>query len=117
METVARQLLVELSGCPASVLADKAVLGEALGSTARALGIHVIFTHVCSTGEDSVTGVAMADVAHVVMKAWPKEGMVTADIMATASLQTSPCIERLLAAFNASHHIALEIGRGALHEC
>lgn len=115
METLARQLLVELRGCPCSVLGDKNLVGKSLISTARTMGVEVVFAHLCENGPDSMVGIAVAHEAHLVITSWPSQGVAAVDIMASTDIPVAHCVERLCTALNASDHVALEVGRGAFN--
>jgi len=110
--SVARHLLIELRGCPPSVLADADSAGDAVAEALESLAARVMFRHVTVTADRSLTGIAIAEEAHVVIRTWPSEGLASADVMALPSVDLSPCVSRLLATLGPATHMTLEVGRG-----
>ena len=111
----ARQLLIELAGCPPSVLSDADALGDAAAAAAGSLASPVVFKHVTATAKRSLMGIAVTEEVHVIVRAWPSEGVASADVMAPPSADLAPCVNHLLAALRPSHHLTLELGRGIRH--
>ncbi len=111
MNPVVRHLLLELKGCPATVLSDLGRVERALTGAGSHMGTEV-GRRVLESAKAGVVGfVATAD-AHLLLRTWPEEGVAIADLMGPPSLDLDACVAPLLEAMRPTDHLSLEIARG-----
>lgn len=78
---VGRHLIADLSGCPASCLADPDLIAAAMLAAARAGQAQVLQQHFHHFGpKQGVTGMLLLMESHISIHTWPEHGYAAVDL-------------------------------------
>lgn len=112
LDTLARHLLVELSGCDVHVLDDSEALRRALRRAAEAAGAHIVAEVFHPFAPHGVTGVVLLQESHFSIHTWPETGYAAVDFYTCGDTRPELAIESLAADVGAERADVLEIERG-----
>lgn len=116
MNSLGCHILVEFSGCEASVLDDVSKIEALMIEAAEKAGATVIqstFHHFSPIG---VSGVVVIQESHLAIHTWPEYGYAAVDLF-TCGDTVEPWIsfDHLKKSFKATNHSAIEMYRGSLN--
>lgn len=112
MHTPRRHLLIELSGCDPTVLADHPALRAALHEAARAAGSTVLSEVTHAFSPHGFTAVLLLAESHIALHTWPEERYVAADIFTCGACDPARAAEVLAGRLRAQRVDALTVDRG-----
>ena len=109
----ARQILIELHGCPAERLNDADGIERAMLAAAEASGATVISAHFHRFSPLGVSGVVLIAESHLTIHTWPERGYAAVDVF-TCGETVDPwgAHRSLMADLSAERGEAVELLRG-----
>lgn len=115
MRFLGYQLVVELSGCDASLLADVDTIREAMLESARRAGCTIVtqaFHHFSPFG---VSGAVIIAESHLAIHTWPEYGYAAVDVFTCGdAADPEKAAQYLVAALKANSFTMTRLERGAL---
>jgi len=112
VDSRARHLLVELSGCDARLLDDASALSALLRAAAEAAGARVVAEVFHPFAPHGVTGVVLIEESHFSIHTWPETGYAAVDFYTCGDARPEQAIDLLVAGLAASRADVLEVARG-----
>lgn len=112
VDTRARHLLVELSGCDPALLDDVGALTRLLRAAAEAAGARVVAEVFHPFAPHGVTGVVLIEESHFSIHTWPETGYAAVDFYTCGDARPERAIELLVSGLSAGHADVLEVARG-----
>lgn len=115
MSALGHHLLVEFTGCDATVLADLGRVTAAMLEAARASGATIVthsFHHF--SPPHGVSGAVIIAESHLAIHTWPEHGFAAVDYFSCGSVNTEAALAVLQEAFGATATETLSLTRGPL---
>jgi S-adenosylmethionine decarboxylase len=116
MQSLGKQLIVELYGCDKTILDDPIRLERILTDAIRSSGATIIHPFFHQFSPHGVSGVVIIAESHVAIHTWPEFSYCALDIF-TCGCQVMPDLifEHLRTSFSATDVSVMEIQRGTLN--
>ena len=113
MKPLGRHLLIDLYGCDADLLDDRAYIEARLRAAATAAGARILGATFHRFTPHGVTGVLVVQESHLAIHTWPERGYAAIDLF-TCGSEIDPWLafQSLKEGFGASRDNAVEVNRG-----
>lgn len=113
MDTLGRQLLIELTGCPGHLLDDEKELEALLILAAKQTGAEVLQVHFHEFEPEGISGVVVISESHLTIHTWPEYGYAAVDIFTCGDcVDPWKACEIINARLQAANYTVMEIKRG-----
>jgi S-adenosylmethionine decarboxylase proenzyme len=109
-----RHLLVEFTGCPASILADLEQVTTAMLAAAEASGATIVTHSFHHFSPHGVSGAVIIAESHLAIHTWPEHGFAAVDFFSCGGVNMNCGLAVLKTAFQATGETRLELERGPL---
>lgn len=113
METLGRQLLIELTECPAELLDDTEFVENTMVEAAKVAGAEIIKVIFHEFDPHGVSGVVVISESHLAIHTWPEFGYAAVDIFTCGEcVDPYKASDVVAEAFQAKQCTTMEIKRG-----
>lgn len=116
MDTISRQLLIDLWGCDPLLLSDQEALDSMLRSAAKAANVTIINSVWHSFEGGGVTGLVLISESHFSVHTWPEAGYVAVDLYVCGQGEPGPALGVLKRVLSPTGVSVGSIGRGLRRE-
>lgn len=112
MNTRGRHLLVEYTGCDASVLDDLKRIEALMNEAARAAQTNIVASVFQPFEPQGVTGVVVVEESHLSIHTWPESGYAAVDFFTCGDSMPERAHEVLSAGLRAQYAEVMHVERG-----